>query len=255
MPAFVRFTNDNIVHAGIMVKVAGQAAVAPIEGNIYSHWEARGDYYPLEEVKLLSPCMPTKIIGVGVNYHSMAALMKATLPDKPLIFFKPPSSVIGPGDNIVIPEDAGRVDYEIELAAVIKKRTRNITPGETEQHILGYTCANDITAVELVRPNEPWSLAKGYDTFTPLGPAIVTGLNPERLTLSAYLNGKRTQYGASADMHFKPAELVAYLSQIMTLEAGDVILTGTPPGKGALQRGDKVKVCISGIGCLENRVE
>jgi len=254
MPKFVRFLRNHQVEAGILTKMQGQEVVAPIRGSFYEQWETAGLYYLLNEVKLLSPCTPTKIIGVGVNYYSMSRALDVCLDDRPLFFIKPPSSICGPGDTIRIPQAVGRVDYEVELAVVIKSRLFNVTPEEAKANILGYTCANDITAVELIKPHLPWTHAKGMDTFTPLGPVISTDVDPERTTLFTYLNNVRTQYGATADMHLKPHELIAYLSETMTLEAGDVVLTGTPPGKGSIKSGDIIKVCASGIGCLENFV-
>lgn len=254
MPKFVRFLRNHQIEAGILTRMQGQEVVAPIRGSFYGQWETTGLYCPLSEVKLLSPCTPTKIIGVGVNYHSMSRALNVRLDDRPLFFLKPPSGMCGPGDMIRIPPAVGRVDYEVELAVVIKSRLKNVAPEEAKENILGYTCANDITAVELIKPDIPWSHAKGIDTFTPLGPVIATDVDPERLTLFAYLNDVRTQYGATSDMHLKPHELIAYLSETMTLEAGDVVLTGTPPSKGSIKSGDIIRVCISGVGCLENPV-
>lgn len=205
-------------------------------------------------VSLICPCTPTKIIGVGINYRSTAKNLGMGIPQEPVVFLKPPSGVVGPYGDIILPKLPIRVDYEVELGVVIANRVRNISSDRAKDYILGYTCANDITAVDMIAPDMPWTLAKGFDTFTPLGPCIATGLNPDRLNLIAHLNGHKTQDGASSDMISKAFDIVAYISRVMTLEPGDVILTGTPPGKGRIKAGDVVECRISGIGSIVNKV-
>ena len=255
MPAFVRFSYNNHVGKGLLIPKNCDYQVAEIEGSIYEGWRATGNSYPIMKVRLLSPCTPTKIIGVGVNSRKMACQLGVEVPSLPTFFLKPPSSVVGPGEAITLPPNAGRVDFEAEPAVVIGKKAKDIRVHEAKNYILGYTCANDVTAVEKVVAGQPGALAKGFDTFTPLGPSIVTNINPDRLTLESYLNGERKQWGSTGDYVHKAYDIVAYVSQVMTLEPGDVIMIGTVSGKGPLTTGDEIEVRISGIGCLKNKVE
>ena len=209
----------------------------------------------LEEVELLAPVRPAKIIALGKNYRDHAAEMGSDVPSEPLIFLKPPTTVIGPGEPILLPEVSARVDYEGELAVVIGRRARHVPREEALRYVLGYTCANDVTARDLQRKDEQWTRAKGFDTFCPLGPWIVTDLDPGRLTVETRVNGEVRQRGNTADLVFDVPHLVAYISRVMTLEPGDVILTGTPAGVGPLQAGDVVEVEIEGIGVLRNLVQ
>lgn len=254
MPTFVRYKHGGIMHSGILTQIGQRQVVAEIDGCFYETWTTNGNYHPLEETELQCPCTPTKIIGVGVNYYSMAKALEVEIPSAPLFFLKPASGVTGPDTSIVIPSMSRQVDYEIELAVVIKKRGTKIPPSAAMDYILGYTCSNDITAVDLLEPGKPWLLPKGFDTFTPLGPYIVSGVDPDRLYMETYLNNKRTQHGSTQDMIVKIPELIAHVSGIMTLEAGDVLLTGTIPGKGTLQAGDQVVISISDIGVMKNTV-
>lgn len=254
MPIFVRYKHGDITQSGILTQIGQQKVVAEIDGNFYTRWSVTGNYHPLEEVELQSPCTPTKIIGVGVNYYSMANALDVEIPATPLFFLKPASGVTGPDRNIIIPSISRQVDYEIELAVVIKKRGYKIVPSEAMDYILGYTCSNDVTAVDLLESGKPWLLPKGFDTFTPLGPYIVSDINPDRLYMETYLNNKRTQSGSTRDMIVKIPELIAHASNIMTLESGDVLLTGTIPGKGTLHAGDQIVISISDIGSMKNTV-
>ena len=196
----------------------------------------------------------TKILAVGVNYRAHAAEASLDVPPEPLVFSKPPSSVIGPLDPIVYPVLSQRVDYEGEVDVVMGKRTRNVPPEKARDFILGYTCGNDVTARDLQQRDDQWTRAKGFDTFCPLGPHIVTDLDPAHLNIRTRVNGEIRQNASTADMVFSVAELIAYISQVMTLEPGDVILTGTPSGVGPLQPGDVVEVEIEDIGTLRNPV-
>jgi len=254
VPIFVRYKHGDITNSGILTHIGQQKVVAEIDGSFYETWATNGKYYPLEEVELLSPCTPTKIIGVGINYYSMAKALSVEIPSTPLFFLKPASGVTGPDTNIIIPSISRQVDYEIELAVVIKKRCQKIASSEAMEYILGYTCSNDVTAVDLLESGKPWLLPKGFDTFTPLGPYIVSDINSDRLYMETFLNGKRTQGGSTRDMIVKIPELIAHVSNIMTLEAGDVLLTGTIPGKGTLYAGDQVVISISDIGSMKNVV-
>jgi 2-keto-4-pentenoate hydratase/2-oxohepta-3-ene-1,7-dioic acid hydratase in catechol pathway len=208
----------------------------------------------LDQVQLLPPCVPTKVLAVGRNYAAHAAEFDNPLPSEPLLFLKPPSSVIGPGGAIVRPRLSARVDHEAELAVVIAHRCRRVPPERALEYVLGYTCANDVTARDLQERDGQWARAKGFDTFCPLGPWIVPGLDPGALEVVGRVNGQVRQYGNTRDLIFPVPKLIAYISAVMTLEPGDVILTGTPAGVGPLQPGDLVEVEISGIGTLANPV-
>lgn len=204
---------------------------------------------------ILAPCAPTKIVAVGKNYADHAAEMGTPVPPEPLLFLKPPSSVIPTATEILYPPQSRRVDYEGELALVIGDRTFNCTPEQAQAKIWGYTIANDVTARDLQRQDSQWTRAKGFDTFCPLGPWIVRELNPAA-QLNTFLNddSQPVQSASIDQMVFSPHLLVSYISQIMTLVPGDIVLTGTPVGVGSLQLGDRVRVEIEGIGRLENTV-
>ncbi len=208
----------------------------------------------LTEVQLLPPVRPGKIVAVGRNYAAHAAEMGNEVPTAPLLFLKAPSSVIGPGEPILLPPQSAEVHHEAELAVVLGHRCRDLAPQEAAGVILGYTCANDVTARDLQRRDGQWARAKSFDTFCPLGPWIETDLDPTDVAVRCWVNGELRQEGRTAQMVFPVLELVAYVSQMMTLEPGDVILTGTPAGVGPLQAGDRVVVEVEGIGRLENPV-
>ncbi len=208
-----------------------------------------------ESYRILAPCSPSKIVAVGKNYSDHAAEMGGEVPKEPLLFLKPPTTVIASEQEIKYPPQSQRVDYEGELALVIGDRAVECTPEEAQTKIWGYTIANDVTARDLQRQDGQWTRAKGFDTFCPLGPWVVRELNPGA-RLQTFLNDetKPVQSACINQMVFSPEFLVAYISQVMTLCPGDVVLTGTPMGVGALQLGDKVRVEIEGIGRLENIV-
>jgi len=197
---------------------------------------------------------PSKIICVGLNYKDHAAELKMELPNHPVIFLKPPSTLIFNGDSIIYPPQTKELHYEGELAVVIKDRCKNLTAEEVPQRILGYTCANDVTARDLQRIDGQWTRAKGFDTFCAIGPEIVSGLDPDALGIKLYLNGELKQNSNTSNMIFEVEYLVAFISQVMTLLPEDLILTGTPPGVGPMQVGDTVEVEIEGIGRLTNRI-
>jgi 2-keto-4-pentenoate hydratase/2-oxohepta-3-ene-1,7-dioic acid hydratase in catechol pathway len=209
----------------------------------------------LEEVTLLAPCLPSKVIAVGRNYAAHAAEHGAQVPAEPLLFLKPPSAVIGPEKAIVYPEHLSQhVDHEAELAVVIGRRARRVPRGEALDYVWGYTCANDVTARDLQERDGQWTRSKGFDTFCPLGPWIVTELDITDLAVRCRVNGELRQDGRTRDLVFGVDELIAYASAVMTLEPGDLILTGTPAGVGPILPGDRVAVEIEGIGTLENEV-
>lgn len=208
----------------------------------------------LSEITLLPPVTPGKVICVGLNYRDHAAEMQQELPEEPVLFMKPPSAVIGPGAPVICPEASRQVDYEAELAVIISKTARHIPASEAHRYIMGYTCANDITARDLQTKDSQWTRAKSFDTFLPLGPYLVSGLDPGNLAISLYLNGERKQHSTTARLIFSVSALVSFISAVMTLEPGDIILTGTPSGVGRLNPGDTVEVVIEGLGSLKNPV-
>ncbi|MGD1906693.1 MAG: fumarylacetoacetate hydrolase family protein [Leptolyngbyaceae cyanobacterium] len=209
-----------------------------------------------ETYQLMAPCAPSKIVAVGKNYAAHAAEMEGGLPQEPLLFMKPSTAVTAHMAPILYPPQSQRVDYEGELALVMGDRCVDCSEAEAGEKIWGYTIANDVTARDLQRQDSQWIRAKGFNSFCPLGPWIVRELNPEAQIQTMLNDGESpVQVGAISDMIFKPEMLVAYISQIMTLLPGDVILTGTPEGVGPLQIGDRVRIKIEGIGALENRVQ
>jgi len=197
---------------------------------------------------------PSKIVAVGRNYLAHARELGNEVPTEPLIFLKPTSAIVGDQDDVVYPKASLRVDHEAELAVVIGRRCKDVNEGDAFDYVRGYTCANDVTARDLQESDDQWTRAKGFDTFCPLGPQVVENLDPSSLRVVARVNGEVRQEGHTSDMLFGVPGLVAFISGVMTLEPGDVILTGTPPGVGPVQRGDLMEVEIEGIGVLRNRV-
>jgi len=212
-----------------------------------------GEVLSLEDVTLLPPSQPSKIVCVGLNYVKHAQELKMPLPDEPILFLKPPSAILAPGGQIVYPSSSIQMDYEGELAFVIGKRCRNVSADEAEKYILGYTCFNDVTARDLQRKDGQWTRAKSFDTFAPFGPWIGK-IDPSDADIKTRVNGKLVQDSNTSDLIFSVPRLVQFISSVMTLEPGDVIATGTPPGVGQLQKGDLVEVEIEGIGVLKNSV-
>lgn len=247
---FVRFLHNDKIAYGLLEN----ETIRVIEGDPFSGYKPSAQTVPLKSVRLLAPCVPSKIVAVGVNYQDHAAEFKKDLPKEPLIFLKPSTAVIDPNEPIRLPARSRRVDYEAELAVVIRKRTSNIAPEQAAEHILGYTCINDVTARDLQKEDGQWTRAKGFDTFAPLGPWIVTDLSPDNLRIESYLNGERRQSASTSQLIFKVPALVSFISRVMTLLPGDVISTGTPAGVGAMKSGDRIEVVIDGIGRLSNPV-
>jgi 2-keto-4-pentenoate hydratase/2-oxohepta-3-ene-1,7-dioic acid hydratase in catechol pathway len=224
-------------------------------GSPFFQWERSETVLPITQVKLLAPVIPTKIIAVGKNYADHAAEMSSDVPQSPIIFLKPPTTVIGPLAPIRMPPESSEVHHEGELAAVIGKVTRRVLPEDASSHILGYTAANDVTARDLQRSDGQWSRAKGFDTFCPLGPAIDTEFDPsEDHAITCSVNDVVKQEGSTSDLVFDVNAVVSFISQVMTLLPGDVVLTGTPAGVGPIVAGDRVEVDIEGIGTLMNPV-
>jgi len=230
--------------------------IQPLDGPPYAGGKHVGQVVPVAGAPLLAPVEPSKIICVGLNYalHVKESQSATTIPDEPVLFMKPPTAVIGPDAGIVYPPLAARVDYEAELAVVIGRTAKNVSPEHALTHIWGYTCLDDVTARDLQKKDVQWTRAKGFDTFCPVGPWVETELDCRNLTVESFLNGEQRQSGTTADMIFPVPVLVSFVSRVMTLLPGDVISTGTPEGIGPMQPGDTIEIRVSGIGSLCNRV-
>jgi 2-keto-4-pentenoate hydratase/2-oxohepta-3-ene-1,7-dioic acid hydratase in catechol pathway len=228
--------------------------IGRLDGSPYGAFSRKLARTDLKRVQLLPPAEPSKIICVGRNYAAHAAEHDAEVPELPLLFLKPSSSLLPPGGRILLPPQSERVEHEAELAVVIGQAGRWIAPKKTGEYILGYTIANDVTARDLQRQDGQWTRAKGFDSFCPLGPWLETDLDPADTLITCSVNEQMRQMSSTRDMIFSVPNLVAYISSIMTLEPGDIILTGTPAGVGPLQDGDEVTVEIEGIGSLTNSV-
>lgn len=245
-----RFLAGDAARWGVM----GRNDVEELLPDPFGPYALTGLRWPLKKIRLLPPAQPTKIVAVGVNYADHAKEFKKTPGREPLIFLKPPSAVIGPGDPIRRPAVSRQVDFEGELALVVGRRARHVSPAHAGRFILGHTLMNDVTARDLQRSDGQWSRAKGFDTFAPLGPWIVTGLPPKNLRIQTLVNGRLRQSSPLSRMIFPIPRLIAFITQAMTLEPGDVISTGTPAGVGPLKRGDRVEVRARGLGALSNPV-
>jgi 2-keto-4-pentenoate hydratase/2-oxohepta-3-ene-1,7-dioic acid hydratase in catechol pathway len=202
----------------------------------------------------MMPLRPSKIIGIGRNYIEHARELGNELPEVPILFFKPPTALIGPGEPILLPGASQRVEFEGEIGVVMARRLRHADAATAERAIGGYVCVNDVTCRDLQKRDGQWGRAKGFDTFCPVGPRVATGLDWRSLELKCRVNGVERQRGKATDMHFPIPDLIAFLSGVMTLEPGDLIATGTPAGTGPLHDGDTVEVEISGVGVLSNPV-
>lgn len=249
----VRFSREGDVGFGVLdgdppvvVEVAGHPLTAP---------SPTGQRYPLDEVRTVAPILPSKIVAVGENYAEHAREIGGAGPaEEPVIFLKPSSAVIGPGDPITHPKQSERVDHEAELAVVVGRLCRDVPPEQASRVIFGYTCANDVTARDLQQRDGQWTRAKGFDTFCPLGPWIQTHLDTSDLGISATVGAEPRQSGRTSQMVHSVPALISYISAVMTLIPGDVVLTGTPAGVGPLRIGDEVSVTVDGIGTVTNRV-
>lgn len=246
----VRFTTDGRGRYGIL---KGNT-VREIEGKPFRHIKETDQNHQLSDVRLLAPCAPTKIIALGLNYHEHAKELGMAVPSSPLTFLKPSTAVVGHGENIIYPSSSARVDYEGELAVVIKKSAWRVAVEDVPEYILGYTCFNDVTARDLQSSDAQWTRAKGFNTFAAVGPWIETELDPVNLTVETYLNGKLKQRGKTGDLIYSIADIINFISHVMTLLPGDIIATGTPPGVGPMYPGDTVEVKIKSIGTLRNSV-
>jgi len=250
----IRLDGDEIAYGGVEPE-----GIRVYRGTPFVAWEPTETVVSFTEVQLLAPVFPTKVVAVGRNYADHAAESGAEIPEEPLIFIKPATAVIGPLASIVLPPDSSEVHHEAELAVVMGKVTRNIdiedVGSHVLSHVLGYTAANDVSARDLQRKDGQWARAKGFDTFCPLGPAIETEVDPlEGLSIICRVDGDIRQSGTTMDMVFGVGEIVSFVSRVMTLLPGDVILTGTPSGVGPLVPGNRVEVEIERIGSLLNPV-
>jgi 2-keto-4-pentenoate hydratase/2-oxohepta-3-ene-1,7-dioic acid hydratase in catechol pathway len=247
----VRFKADDRIAYGL----AESEGVTIYTGSPFVAWEPTETLIAWDRVQLLAPVLPTKVVCVGKNYADHAQEMGGETPEEPLIFLKPATAVVGPQSPVVYPKASHEVHHEAELAVVIGRPARNVSAEDASAYVFGYTAANDVTARDLQRKDGQWTRSKGFDTFCPLGPAIETELDPlERLAVICRVNGEVRQAGFTSDMVFGVAQLIEYISAVMTLLPGDVILTGTPSGVGPVVPGDLMEVEIDGIGSLINRV-
>jgi 2-keto-4-pentenoate hydratase/2-oxohepta-3-ene-1,7-dioic acid hydratase in catechol pathway len=246
----VRYRHDKEVGFGVLE----DTTVAAITPHPFGPFQYTGARVPLEDVRLLAPVLPTKVVAVGRNYAEHAREMGGEVTAEPVIFLKPSTAVIGPNDPIVYPAGVDRVDYEGELAAIIGKLTRRVDEADAMQAVLGFTCANDVTARDLQKIDGQWTRAKGFDTFCPLGPWIETDLDSSDLGLRTLVDGEARQSSRTSMLEHGVASLIAFVSSVMTLLPGDVLLTGTPAGVGPLQVGSRVEVEVEGIGVLANPV-
>ncbi|MCD4672170.1 MAG: fumarylacetoacetate hydrolase family protein [Anaerolineaceae bacterium] len=249
---FIRYLDQNKQPAfgWVLEDKAGR-----LEGSPFSEYRRLEPEWNLDQVKLLAPVNPSKVICVGRNYASHAREHNVDVPELPLLFFKPPSAVIGSGHPIYIPPQSNRIEHEAELAVVIGKSGRWIPAEKAREHILGYTIGNDVTARDLQRSDKQWTRGKGFDTFCPLGPWIETNLDPADALITCRVNDEMRQMASTREMVYTIPQLIAYASSFMTLSPGDVILTGTPAGVGPLQAGDSIEIDIEGIGVLRNSVK
>jgi 2-keto-4-pentenoate hydratase/2-oxohepta-3-ene-1,7-dioic acid hydratase in catechol pathway len=246
-----RFRDKDQIRHGVL----RQEKLHPVSGPIFGKFRVAERGLPISRVILLPPVEPTKIIGIGRNYREHSRELGNPVPKEPLLFLKPPSAVIGPAGIILCPEMSERVDYEGELAVVIGKEARRLSSeADAGEYILGYTCFNDVTARDLQAKDVQFTRAKSFDSFASIGPCLVTGLDPGRLRVKTFLNGKLRQSASTRNMIFPVFYLVRYISHVMTLFPGDVITTGTPAGVGPMVPGDRVDVQIEGIGTLSNTV-
>ncbi len=245
-----RFSFEDEVDFGV---VEGDE-IAPITGHPFGPFTFTGYRYPIDDVRLLAPVIPSKVVAVGKNYAEHAREMGSEVPDSPVIFLKPSTAVIGSGDPIQYPASSSQVDFEGELAIVIARLCRDVPAARAASVILGYTCANDVTARDQQSADGQWTRGKGYDSFCPLGPWITTNVDPADLEVVTTVNGVERQRGRTSLMVHGVPELIEFISSVMTLLPGDVILTGTPAGVGPLQIGDVATVEIEGIGALTNHV-
>jgi len=246
----VRFRVENKTRYGVLEG----SHIVEYAGTPYGPFKKGRKKYPLKQTVLMMPVVPSKVVAIALNYREHAEELHLPVPVEPIIFLKPLSALCGPDDPIVFPPQAQRVDYEAELAIVIKKRCHHTAAERAREHVLGYTCLNDVTARDLMARDGQWTRAKGFDSFCPVGPCIATDIDPNGVDVESYLNGEKKQGSNTKHCIFPIEDLIARVSAVMTLLPGDVIATGTPAGIGPMRPGDKVEVRIAGIGSLKNPV-
>lgn len=246
----VKYRRHEVVSYGV---VEG-TDILRIEGSIFGQYRITDDRNPLDQVQLLAPVIPGKLIAIGLNYKKHAEEVNKPLPDEPMMFLVSPTAVIGPNEDIQLKNPENRTEHEGELAVVIGKRADRVSAGDALQYVLGYTCCNDISDRVLQKKDGQFTRAKSFATYKPLGPVIATDIDPDRAPIRVLVNGEIRQDSNTSDMIFNTAEIISFVSHVMTLEPGDVIITGTPFGVAPLHSGDTVEVRIEGIGSLTNKV-
>jgi 2-keto-4-pentenoate hydratase/2-oxohepta-3-ene-1,7-dioic acid hydratase in catechol pathway len=256
-----RFTISDQIAYGVVDGVVdgddedvASLTVNAIDGHPFAPFERTSARFALQDVRLLPPVLPNKLIGIGKNYAAHAREMGGEAPSTPVMFLKPSTSVIGPGESVVLPPQSQQVEFEGEIAVVIGRLAKDVPPERVAEVVLGYSCANDVTARDLQRSDGQWTRAKGFDTFCPLGPWIATDVDTDALAVRTEVNGEVRQSSAASAMVHSVTDLVVFVSSVMTLIPGDVILTGTPAGVGVLGDGDRVSVTVAGVGRLDNTV-
>lgn len=249
---YVRFEEGGEIRYGRLI----EDRIDILDGPYFLNAESTGLETFVEQAKLVCPVEPSKIICVGLNYHMHVAQSQSATaaPKNPVLFLKPPSSLLGPNGEIVYPDNCDRVDYEAELAVVIGKKGRNIPENKAGDYIFGYTCLNDVTARNIQKADGQWTRGKGFDTFCPVGPMVIKGVDVSDVSVEAYLNGERKQFGRTSDMIFSVSFLINFISSVMTLMPGDIISTGTPQGIDPMHKGDTIEVRIENVGSLVNTI-
>lgn len=250
----MRFTRYTIKNGPPATGWVFEDKIGPVEGSIFGEFQRKEAEIPIGQARLLPPVLPSKIMCVGRNYVAHAREQNAEVPEVPLLFLKPPSTLIGYNDTIYLPPQSKQVEHEAELVVVIGKRGRWISPENALDFVLGYTAGIDITARDLQRRDGQWTHGKGFDTFCPIGPWIETDFDPSDALITCHVNGEMRQMASTRDMVFRVNQLIAFASSVMTLEPGDIMMTGTPSGVGPLMPGDTIEVTIEGIGKLRNSV-
>ncbi|HBP38064.1 MAG TPA: 2-hydroxyhepta-2,4-diene-1,7-dioate isomerase [Clostridiales bacterium] len=251
---YVRFARDGQNFWGILVR---DELIQPLTAAPYLHGVPKGPSVPLQAVHLLAPCEPGKIVAVGKNYHDHIQEFDSQVPENPILFIKPVTCVNDPEALIVLPPKtlSRQIDYEGELALVIGRTARNIPASQARHYIFGYTCLNDVTARDIQKKDGQWTRAKSFDGFAPVGPLLTDEVDPDNLTIRTRLNGHIVQQSSTSHLIWPVSDLLAFISETMTLLPGDIITTGTPSGVGPMEDGDLVEISIQGIGCLRNRAK